>query len=156
MSRIVSQRIAGLLGNLGLLPFFGLAVATWLPLGDAAARTVLLALVGYAAVILSFLGAVHWGLALLSPQLDKASLWNALGWGVTPSLLGWMALLLAVGGLAPWLVLLFLIGDFIVCRLMDSALMRLFPDSSPGYLALRTRLTAGVVLALGIALIAHL
>jgi hypothetical protein len=67
-----------------------------------------------------------------------------------------MALLLAVGGLAPWLVLLFLIGDFIVCRLMDSALMRLFPDSSPGYLALRTRLTAGVVLALGIALIAHL
>jgi hypothetical protein len=156
MSHVVAQRIAGVLGNLGLLPFFALAVASWLPLGDTGARLVLLALVGYAAVILSFLGAVHWGLALLSPQLDKTALWNTLGWGVLPSLLGWLALLLALGGLAPWLVVLILMSDLLLCRLMDGALLRQFVAVHPGYLSLRTRLTVGALLALGIALFAHL
>jgi hypothetical protein len=156
MSRIIEQRVCRLLGNLGLLPFYLLSVAAWLPLGTAGARLVLIALVGYAAVILSFLGAVHWGLALLAPRLTRAQAWNSLGWGVAPSLLGWLALLLAAGGLQPWLVLVFLLGDFALCRLMDGALMRNYPDVPAWYLGLRTRLTIGVMIALLIALFAHL
>ncbi len=156
MSHLIEQRVGRLLGNLGLLPFFLLAVAAYLPLGASASRFLLIALVGYAAVILSFLGAVHWGLTLLTPKMTRAQAWNSLGWGVVPSLLGWLALLLAAGGLQPWIILLFLLGDIALCRLMDSALVRNYPDVPAWYLGLRTRLTIGVMIALLIALIAFL
>lgn len=156
MARVIEQRIGRLLGNLGLLPFYTLALATFLPLGDGPSRFVLIALVGYTAVILSFLGAVHWGLTLLTPTMTKSQAWNSLGWGVVPSLLGWLALLLATAGLRPWLVMLFLLGDILLCRLMDSALVRNYPDVPAWYLALRTRLTIGVMIALTIALFAFL
>ena len=156
MSQVIEQRIGSLLGNFGLLPFFALAVASWIPFADAPARVVLIALVGYAAVILSFLGAVHWGMTLLTPQLTKSQAWNTLGWGVVPSLLGWLALLLAAGGMRPWVVIVFLLGDLLLCRLMDGALWRLYPSVPGWYLPLRTRLTAGAMIALTIALFAHL
>ena len=87
------------LGFGGLLPFVGLAAALWLappalrPLAGAA-------LLGYGATICSFLGAIHWGLAMREPTAPAAS---SLLWGVMPSLLGWVALLL---GAAPGLLLI--------------------------------------------------
>lgn len=87
MSRIIEQRIATLLGNFGLLPFFALAAASWVPFRAPYENFVAQALVGYGAVILSFLGAVHWGLALATPALDKAQAWNAFGWGIAPPVL---------------------------------------------------------------------
>lgn len=156
MSLVIQQRIGTLLGNFGLLPFAGLAAASWLPLDPAPARWVGLALIAYAAVILSFLGAVHWGLALLTPQLDKAGTWQALGWGVLPSLLGWLALLLAVAGIPTWLVLLILIADLALCWLMDRALWTLYPQAPGWYPPLRGRLTAVAVLSLTLAVPATL
>jgi hypothetical protein len=156
MSQVIEQRVGRLLGNLGLLPFYALAIGAFLPLGEAGSRFVLIALVGYAAAILSFLGAVHWGLTLLTPKMTKSQAWNSLGWGVLPSLLGWLALLLAAGGLRPWIIMLFLLGDFLLCRLMDSALVRNYPNVPAWYRGLRTRLTIGVMMALAIALIAYL
>jgi hypothetical protein len=152
MSQVIEQRIATLLGNFGLFPFFVLAVAAWMPLSAVPARLVELAFVGYAAVILSFLGAVHWGLALLTPQLTKPQAWNAFGWGVLPALLGWLALLLAMAGVRFWIVCLVLATDFLLCRRMDSRLLSQYPDAPAWYSALRTRLTLGVLLALAIAL----
>lgn len=156
MSQIIEQRIGTLLGNFGLLPFFALAVASWLALGAGHERWIELALVGYAAVILSFLGAVHWGLCMLTPQLNKAQIWNALGWGVTPSLLGWLALLLATGGVPIWLVILFLIGDLVLCRMVDRVLWPMYPGAPAWYPGLRTRLTAGAIGALALAFLAKL
>lgn len=156
MSLVIEQRIATLLGNFGLLPFYVLAAAAWLPLPPLGARIVELVFVGYAAVILSFLGAVHWGLALLTPQLTRPQSWQALGWGVLPALLGWLALLLAVAGLPIWLVCLFLLGDFILCRLMDSALWRLYPAAPAWYPSLRSRLTLMVGVSILILLFATL
>jgi hypothetical protein len=78
------------LGFGGLIPFLGLTAALWLarpgdwPFASAA-------LLGYGAVIVSFLGAIHWGL-LMRP--GAAQPLPALLWGVTPGLLGWVALLL--------------------------------------------------------------
>lgn len=77
------------LGYGGLTPFIGLACATgfW-PLHQAMAAT---ALLGYSATIASFLGAIHWGLAMRDPKGPSTGL---LVWGVVPSLVAWMALML--------------------------------------------------------------
>ncbi len=79
------------LGLAGLLPFIGTAIALWFGSADSQAAMVF-ALLTYGAVILSFLGGVRWG-ALLQ---DRVALERTtpLAASVTPSLLGWAALLL--------------------------------------------------------------
>jgi hypothetical protein len=85
------------LGLAGLVPFVVLAATTWLAVPEWHARTHD-ALLGYGAVILSFMGAVHWGLAMAGPR-GRERAWQ-LGLSVVPALLGWLALLLPVGALA--------------------------------------------------------
>lgn len=85
--------MAAWLGGLGALPFVGLAVAV---IGlDGLTRTVAIqALLGYGAVILSFLGGIHWGLAIApGAQPAEPGLRVRLAWSVVPSLVGWAALL---------------------------------------------------------------
>jgi len=80
------------LGYGGLIPFVGLALGVWflVPAEQAWAASSLLA---YGATILSFLGAIHWGLTMR----DGAGASNGLlVWGVVPSLVAWLALLLPV------------------------------------------------------------
>lgn len=161
MAQVAALRTAQTLGLLGLLPFFGLALLAWLPdtasAGQiAAGRVTQLALVAYSAVILSFLGAVHWGFVLSMTAMPQPLVRQSLIWGVIPSLLGWLALLMVFVGVSPWLVFAFLIGDHLLVRLMDGALLRQHPARVEGYLELRTRLTAGASLALAIALAASL
>ena len=86
---------AAWLGGLGAAPFIGLAGA--IPLLAGAPRTFTVhALVAYGATILSFLGAVHWGLAIGSRSLSSPQTLPArLTLSVTPALLGWVALLVA-------------------------------------------------------------
>lgn len=81
---------AGLLAHAGLLPF--VILSAWLyaippqhPWHDA---TILL-LVGYAAIVLSFLGGLRWGLAVARPdRASRRDLWL----GIVPALVGWGAL----------------------------------------------------------------
>ncbi len=86
------------LGYSGAVPFAAAAIAAVTGGAEiaAVARTLLLT---YGAVILSFLGGVHWGLAML----QGAALNVRLVIGVLPSLIGWAALLL--GGRAGLLLL---------------------------------------------------
>lgn len=155
MSTVIEQRIATLIGNLGLVPLFVLAILTWMPWRDPMPARIQLALVGYAAVVLAFLGAVHWGLVLANPGLDKARAWNALGWGVIPPLLGWLALLMLALGVPAAIVLALLIGDLLLVRVVDGRLVRLYATTVPSwYLSLRTRLTLGASLCLLAALVA--
>jgi Protein of unknown function (DUF3429) len=56
------------LGYGGLLPFIGLAVLIGVDAHHATLWSD--ALVGYGAVILSFVGALHWGFAMSMPALD--------------------------------------------------------------------------------------
>jgi hypothetical protein len=88
------------LGFAGLLPFAAATLGSLLP--DAELRAFSLrALVTYAAVILSFLGAVHWGLVLRAAggETGRASVV-----GVLPSLVGWIALLLPARQALPLLL----------------------------------------------------
>jgi steroid 5-alpha reductase family enzyme len=80
------------LGLAGLIPFWACALGLALfPGAGVAPETLLRAQVAYGAVILTFLGGVHWGVAL---RQAGAPSWLRLAWGVTPSLIAWCALLL--------------------------------------------------------------
>jgi len=81
------------LSYLGLIPFVAGAGLAW-AVGDDLVRPHALASVYfYGAVILSFIGAMHWGRVLVSPQEGTGDR-SWLVWGVAPSLVGWFALLL--------------------------------------------------------------
>jgi hypothetical protein len=77
------------LGFGGLIPFVGLAAVLCLASpGDRPLAG--LGLLSYGATISSFLGAIHWGLVMRNgPPQPVVSLL----WGVVPSLLSWVALL---------------------------------------------------------------
>jgi len=133
--------LARWLGFAGLAPFFG-ALALSIGGPPLLEGFALAALGTYGAVILSFLGAVHWGLGLADPA-RRALGWR-LGLGVVPALLAWVALLLEAG---PSLALLAagLLGTALVETLADRR--GLLP---PGYLRLRWALSLGAALCLGI------
>ena len=82
---------AAWLGAAGLIPFVGLAFAAVF-LADRLPTPAMLALAGYGAVILSFVGGVHWGLATAEP--GSAEMGRRLVAAVVPSLIGWSALLM--------------------------------------------------------------
>ena len=71
--RAAVPAMAAWLGGLGALPFVGLAVAV-VGLEGPARAVVVQALLGYGAVILSFLGGIHWGLAI-APGPQPAVPW---------------------------------------------------------------------------------
>ncbi len=84
---------AAWLGGLGALPFVGLAGAAHV-LDDAPRMFAVHALAAYGAAILSFLGGIHWGLAITSPRdADDQGLRTRLIVSVVPSLMAWVALL---------------------------------------------------------------
>ena len=81
---------ARLAGYSGLIPFVALAAATVLASpwqSELAAH----ALVAYAAIIATFVGAIHWGLA--AARQERQESWQYL-WSVMPSLMAWLCLFL--------------------------------------------------------------
>lgn len=79
-----------LLGYAGLLPFVLLAALLWL-IDEDLHPFVALAMAGYGASIVSFLGGIHWGIGFKNTaRMHNAPLIN-FGWGVVPSLLAWIA-----------------------------------------------------------------
>lgn len=75
----------------GLVPFVMLAVLLWLVDADLH-PFVALAMAGYGASIVSFLGGIHWGIGFRNTiRMHNAPLFN-FGWGVMPSLLAWIAI----------------------------------------------------------------
>lgn len=128
------------LGYGGLTPFVFFGTAAWFGAGDWQVFA-LHALAVYAAVILSFLGAIHWGLSLADPSHRVFGLAGP-AWAVMPSIAAWAALLLPkTAGL---IVLLLL---FPLVLWVDRASLRATP-LPPRYLTLRGHLTLGAVLFL--------
>jgi hypothetical protein len=137
------RRAAAWLGYGGLIPFIVLAPAS---LVDAHhGWTWSDALYGYGAVILSFVGALHWAFAMTAAGLDERQRVRSLIWSVVPALIAWPALLLAPAAAA-----VLLVGGFTVHYRVDRNLARR-AALPPWYLALRLRLTvvASLSLALG-------
>ncbi len=134
--------LAILLGVFGLVPFLACGLMALSPDPVQSARMEL-ALLAYGAVILSFLGGVHWGFALLTPASTPARFERLrLVLGVLPALAGWIAVLLP-RILAPWSGLLLLIAAFIATAVVEQQAERhgLMPR---GYIWLRWALTIAV------------
>lgn len=119
------------LGAAGLIPFVVGALLVWLVRDPEAHGFVAAALSAYAALILSFLGGIHWGLAFRHEQPPTV----LLVWGVVPSLVAWPAVLMpAWSGLVIHGVML------AVCYAVDR---RRYPaEGVARWLTLRFRLSA--------------
>ena len=118
------------LGHAGLLPFAAGAALIWL-VRDEVRPYVEHALAAYGALIVSFLGGVHWGVALRQPRPDR----RLLAWGVTPSLVAWAVVLMP-----PSTGLAVLGAALVACYLVDR---QLYPAHGlQAWLTLRFRLTA--------------
>ena len=128
-------------GLAGLIPFVLLAFSNVLSLGIPPVIA-LLGLNTYGAVILSFVGAIWWGLAAGTDQPAPKAL--MFSWSVIPALIGWFATLVA-----PDVGVLMLAAGFVLQWLGDAWLVRGYPRIAPRWLfALRTLLTAGVLATL--------
>jgi hypothetical protein len=121
--------LATQLGWAGLVPFVSGALLVWL-VRDDARPYVTLSLSAYAAVIVSFLGGIHWGMVLRQPLPDT----RMLVWGVLPSLVAWLGVMMKPGaGLVIAATML------LVCYAVDR---RVYPrQGAAGWLTLRFRLT---------------
>lgn len=119
------------LGAAGLLPFVAGALLVWLVRDQEAHAFVAQALSVYAALILSFLGGIHWGLAFRHAEPPTPMLL----WGVLPSLVAWPAVLMP-----PWSGLVVHGVMLLACYAVDR---RLYPaEGLARWLTLRFRLSA--------------
>jgi hypothetical protein len=136
----LNKRLSHQLGFAGLIPFLLMMLGVWFAdvswLGDFVKGQL-----AYGIVILSFLGGIHWGVALLSGSLADADIKKALTWGVTPSLIAWSATLFGGFGFAV------LMAGFITALQVDKQMYPVYgiPD---WMLSLRKKLTVVVVLSL--------
>jgi tellurite resistance protein TehA-like permease len=122
------------LGYGGLIPF--VAAAAVAVVGGDYAGFCSYALFAYGAVILSFVGAVHWGFALTCTDLSDQQRNATWAWSVVPALLAWLALLVT-----PAAAGVILVAGFVAQYLQDRKLSR--HHSLPAwYLPLRLRLTS--------------
>jgi len=107
--------LASTLGHAGLVPFVLLAALLWLVDIDLQ-PWLAIAMTAYAALVVSFLGGVHWGIGWLgvhhelgTPHTPHHHRRHFL-WGIVPPLLAWPGLVMpAFAGLA-WLGFLLIIG----------------------------------------------
>ncbi len=124
------------LGYAGLAPFVLLAGLMWL-VDRELLPFVSIALGGYAAAIVSFLGGVHWGIGFMKGQ--AAPRFHFV-WGVVPSLIAWLALMMPAYAALP------LLGMVVVaCYVVDS---KTYPAAGlASWLSMRLRLTAVATLS---------
>ena len=127
---------ARVLGLAGLLPFIAGAAALAGLEAPGLRAWAATALVAYGALIATFLGGIHWGLAMRGVQPVSVR----LGWGVSPSLLAWMALLLPVN-----LGLGLLAALLAACYAVDRTLYA--SAGLSGWLGLRLQLTSVATLS---------
>lgn len=128
------------LGYGGLVPFAALTVAIGADPVHAVRYSQ--ALAGYGAVILSFVGALHWGVAMSTTPLEPTRRRRAFVWSVVPALIAWLALLLP----DPARSLVLAVG--FVLHLVQDLRFAGPAQLPPWYLPLRTRLTAVATLCL--------
>ena len=152
---------ATLLAVAGLVPFLVLAAIVLLdPLDTPTAIEVL---VTYGAVILSFLGAVHWGFALresahpaagvpLSPAAMGAER-QLLLLGILPTVIAWIALLAMLHFALPGVALFLLLAGFFL-TIVTETIGRGRGVVAGNYLTMRWGVSIVVLIALALVLFA--
>ena len=125
----------------GIIPFALLGIFSVQP-GEGYSIAAMRSLVGYGAVILAFLGGVHWGFTL-DEDGDGRAMRARLGLGVVPSLVGWAAILCSVFA-RPAVGLVVIIAGLIGTVVVESRARK--RDLMPhGYMTLRWVISVVVV-----------
>ena len=131
-----SGRFIQRLGYAGLIPFGVFALLMWLVTPEVH-PLVAIALAGYAATVVAFLGGVHWGIGL---RHDSSQRRFHMTWGAAASVLAWIAVIMPAYAGLPLLALL-----LVTCYLVDR---KTWPPAGLGdWLTLRFRLTLLATLA---------
>jgi hypothetical protein len=132
--------LARKLSHAGLIPFVGGAIFVWLLVGridEQPFAFLVRGITSYAALVVSFLGGLPWGLTMLQQGYDQpvsTAQRRSLIWGVSYTLAAWLALLMP-----PHAGLAALGGLLIGCYLVDR---KRYPElGAAGWLKLRFRLT---------------
>jgi len=141
MSQQTDHRMMQLLGYAGLIPFYAMLAAILLNI-DVYGIDLKLSIAHYAAVIVSFLGAIHWGQVVESDAwFDHNSRNKRLLWSVIPSIFAWLLLsapeLYRLPGLALLIAIAYGIDRYYLASRLNAT-----------YLTLRLHLTIGVIIAL--------
>jgi hypothetical protein len=137
-----TTRFAWILGLAGLLPFVSHALFSWIS-PPAELPGVLRSQAHYAAAILTFLGALHWGVVLASPSIVDGRAVVRLLWSVVPALWCWIVTLYPTDVSLPMLF-----GGLAVALGVDWLLYRGTPVPR-WFLTLRTVLTAVALASVG-------
>lgn len=137
-----TQRFAWIFGLAGLLPFFAHALFSWLS-PPAELVGVLRSQAHYAAMVFTFLGALHWGVTLASPTVVDGAAFVRLLWGVIPSVFAWVVTLYPSDVALP-----LLFGGLLLALVLD---WLLYPSTPVPrwFLTLRTVLSVGALAAVG-------
>lgn len=132
-----SSTLPRLLGYAGLIPFITFAIGCWYPLPYVTQPLEIL--IAYGAIILAFMGAIHWGVEMTS---SKPPLSSAYWVSIIVALLAWVSLLLD-----PKSALMILLISFVLLLLFDYAVSETqhFPN---WYIPMRIPLTLVVVACL--------
>lgn len=124
------------LGYAGLAPFVLLAALMWL-VDIELLPFVSIALGGYAATIVSFLGGVHWGIGFMKGEATPRFHFI---WGVLPALIAWLALMMPAYAALPLLGLV-----LVACYAVDR---RTYPSAGLAqWLPMRLRLSVVATLS---------
>lgn len=133
--------IVRILGYAGLIPFIGLAFMV--QLADSPNDLIALeSLVAYGAVIVSFLGALHWGACFKTIGTSTQNRWldhSVWIWGIMPALIAWLAIHIFIP-----LALLLLAATLIVQRAIDQRTYAYYFENTQAanaFLRMRTHLT---------------
>jgi len=132
------RALAHRLGYAGLVPFVLGCALIWLIGGRDLDQHafVSLALSAYAALVIAFLGGIHWGLSFVRGLPSR----QPLVWGISAVLLAWLGVLMS-----PYAGLALHGGVLIACYMLDR---RVYPQfGAADWLTLRFRLTAVAALS---------
>lgn len=139
--------VVKILGYGGLIPFIGLALINFFKVipTDIAQSGLLY----YAAIILSFIAALHWGFAMFLQSLSESQRNIRYIWSVIPPLAVWFSILLDPTSFA-----LILIIGYLANLWQDILLKKIVANEIPQwYLPLRIQLTFVAVLCIASTLI---
>ncbi len=143
----ISPLGARLLGFAGLIPFAGTGVLGWIAWPSDMAQAALQAQLVYAAIILSFLGGVRWGIAMTKRGHFKRRAPDGFGTELAlaglPALVGWGALFI------PHPAALVVLSLFFAAQALSDRRAVNSKDAPDWYAPLRVQLTFFVLLALG-------
>ncbi len=147
-----TQRLAFVLAYLGLLPFIGCAIV--LLFGQAVGigmyrPLALQAITTYAAVIVSFLGGIQWGIGVITQEQQPQTARSLFLLSIVPSLLAWAMLFLPSSG-SRIIVAIFLLGFVWII----DALLHLQKVIPTWFFKLRSVISAIAIISLIAALLA--